>query len=400
MGVCRMAARHRVTALGLVGAGKTVYLTMLTETIFSGEVLDPGIGWSLEPASDELDWHQRYLHLADTGQRWPNSTPTDEQAYLTIVLSVTRRHRKHRALEISYNDSSGENVQPQPGIDTAFYNKVITDSDALLVFIDGDQLLSLLTGGQTADEFYQNAVDKLMRPMELTSGPVHVVITKWDRLASRDGGLAEARDALRNLGVPRWRQFLDTREQRAQHGLVKSGIVRLIPVSSVGEEFARAKNAAELTGPAVLPRPFNIDIPLVAALRDLAYVDVQDRYTGQGRDELATRPGSYGGDTDFTTRPAILTFHLQLIEIVRLAVRFVVVLALAARRRARHITAYARILGARRRAPSSRRVRDEDSAIEFIMATLERRTALAEWEGLSCILAGDRGGAAQQAIGQ
>jgi hypothetical protein len=393
-----MARQHRVTALGLVGAGKTVYLTVLTQAIFKGEALARDIGWSLEPASSELRWNRLYGQLKSLKTPWPRSTRTDELNPLTIALTATRGHAEYRALEISYTDFSGEHAQPGEGIDTTFYDQVITNSDALLIFIDGEQLLALLAGQQTAREFYRQAVEKLMRPMELTSGPVHVVITKWDRMAGRDDALAEARDALRNLNHRRWQAFLATREHRVRNGPLKSGIVRLIPVSSVGREFARAKNANFGSGPDTVPRPFNVEMPLVAALRDLAYVDLQKRYPGRGRPEREVPAGSIGGDADYSPWPLALNLHLHLLYLARLVAYFVLRAALRLRLYSRRLTSTVRIILARQREPSARRVRDEASALEFITAVLERRTAYAQRQGRSCILVGDGGQASKEKL--
>jgi hypothetical protein len=384
-----MARSYVITALGLPGAGKTVYLTMLTQMIYQGYRLAPDFMWSLEPPSSELYWDSRYRQLADPNGPWPDSTRTGTENSWTIVFKVAKGLDEFRVLEVTCNDYSGELVRPsQDIVGDDFYDQIITGSDALLVFIDGAALLSFATGSSTPRQFFDAALDRLLRPMELTSGPIHIVITKWD-IFPAGFTLGQARYALENLPEWRWRQFLDARRRKLRNVPGGGSVVRLIPMSSVGG-FAAVKNGdySAFRGQYQAPAPLNVEVPIVAAIRDIGHVQVWRQY-GEQRRSGSRQPAPLAfPEVQIQTSSSGTSFSYPLIalarDIIRLLVPPVRLICRSFARLARRL----RFFLARWWGPSPARVRDEATALAFAVSLLERKARAFDRQNSGSILVG------------
>lgn len=110
----------------------------------------------------------------------------------------------------------------------------------------------------------------ILPEMENNGNPVHFIITKWD-LIQGQYSLKQVRDRL--LQIPGFKQFV---EQRKSAEIP----VRLIPVSSIGPDFAESKvqnGVVTMTKKAgAMPHPFNVEMPLACVIPDKLIVELRN----------------------------------------------------------------------------------------------------------------------------
>jgi hypothetical protein len=140
----------------------------------------------------------------------------------------------------------------------------IESAHALLGIIDGYRIRQCLDGHPEGIMRLQQSLTAMISLMMLASSPVTFVITKWDLLrdidVDDDARLRRVRKFLMsNQG------FNDLVEAHSAHR-----VVRLIPVSAVGPDFAELDPSGLV---AKLPdgqmRPANVDVPLSAVVPDV-----------------------------------------------------------------------------------------------------------------------------------
>jgi hypothetical protein len=81
------------------------------------------------------------------------------------------------------------------------------------------------------------------------------VISKWDLLEGKHT-LGQIRDRL--MQIPEFRKIVESRNT----------IIRLIPVSSVGSNFATLQNGKMKKNPGALPHPTHVEVPLACVFPD------------------------------------------------------------------------------------------------------------------------------------
>jgi hypothetical protein len=226
--------------------------------------------------------------------------------------------------------------------------------------------------------------------MELTSGPIHIVITKWD-IFPVGYTLGQARHALESLQEWRWRQFLDARRRRLRNVPAGGSVVRLIPMSSVGS-FAAVKNGnyGNSRGQHQAPAPLNVEIPLVAAIRDIGHVQMWRQYSEQRRSGPRQPSPLSFSDVQVQTTSAGSSFSYPLIAMVRDIIRLLLppvrLLYWSFARLARRL----RFFLIRWWGPSPARVRDEATALAFAVSMLERKARTFDRQNSGSILVGPR----------
>ncbi|MFM6204868.1 MAG: hypothetical protein ACKPEZ_05620, partial [Planktothrix sp.] len=101
---------------------------------------------------------------------------------------------------------------------------------------------------------------KMLSLMQKLGKPIQFVISKWDIVQDKYS-LQEVLDLL--LSIDEFKNLV----QNCQ----KAGVpIRLIPVSAVGKGFATLQpDGSMLKTPGVLPKPFQVELPLACVLPDL-----------------------------------------------------------------------------------------------------------------------------------
>jgi hypothetical protein len=132
---------------------------------------------------------------------------------------------------------------------------------ALLAILDGHKIYALLKntpppGGRSI--FYD--LGNILPIIEKNKSPIHFIITKWDLLDS-EYSLKDVRDRL--MSNDQFNQFVQGR---------RNVTIRLIPVSSVGMEFAKLRadgdNVLMKKVPGADPKPFQVEMPISCVLPD------------------------------------------------------------------------------------------------------------------------------------
>jgi hypothetical protein len=140
----------------------------------------------------------------------------------------------------------------------------IESAHALIGIIDGYRIRQCLDGHTEGQMRLQQSLTAMISLMMLASSPVTFIITKWDLLHDID---VDEDSRLRRV-----RKYLMSnhgfRDLVHAHGAHR--VVRLIPVSAVGPDFAELDpdgNVAKL--PDGQMHPTNVDVPLSAVVPDV-----------------------------------------------------------------------------------------------------------------------------------
>lgn len=103
--------------------------------------------------------------------------------------------------------------------------------------------------------------------MQKTSKPIHFIISKWD-IVEKKYTLEQIRDCL--LKIQHFKNLVSTYNRAGKP-------VRLIPVSAVGKDFVNLKPDGSMEkNLSVLPKPFQVGIPLACVLPDIIQADCKE----------------------------------------------------------------------------------------------------------------------------
>jgi hypothetical protein len=210
-----------------------------------------------------------YGTLVDAYQPWPESTQGTRE-YSFKCVAFDEENVKHPVLTINYLDYAGELlVEEQKAESNALQNLFghIKSANALLCMVDGYRVLQLLRDEAEGHKYFQVSMQAMIGIIQDTSCPVHLVISKWDIV--RDFGEppdADEQDRLEYVieALMKFDHIRALVQQRRAHQ-----IVRIIPVSSVGRNFARINSAGVMVKRhGAQMKPINIDVPLCAVVPD------------------------------------------------------------------------------------------------------------------------------------
>jgi hypothetical protein len=260
----------RVVALGVAGSGKTVFLASMFHRL---HVASPGGSYFLETAPDQrvaLSSVFRQVEQADLP--WPRGTQIGETREFTFDCMAIHCGVKHRVLSLNYLDYAGEllEVDQETGrLALADLARRINEAHALLAIIDGYRLLQCLRGEPAGRQYLRSTIQPMIGFMAGATCPIHFVVTKWDLV--RDFGESPATtedDRLRMVRDLLWYGAEMAPIVARQNSGAR--VVRLIPVSAVGDGFVRIDQSGNLVKVADrTPHPTNIEVPLSAVLPDL-----------------------------------------------------------------------------------------------------------------------------------
>ncbi|XVS68046.1 TRAFAC clade GTPase domain-containing protein [Actinosynnema sp. CA-299493] len=255
--------RFRVVALGVQGSGKTLLLTALYRRL---QV--PGDrGFYLKvPFAQLIELNRWYREVASTDDDWPSGTTRKEMREFDFSVVTNVGDGDATVFDLGYLEYPGELLtDPEaPGSDAQ--QRLLTavqQADALVGIIDGFQLRQAYDGDRRAVSILQTTLGAMVHCLLTARAPVVFVITKWDLLdhlhADENTRLRMARDVL--MGIDGFRDLV------AAHGARR--VVRLVPVTAVGHDFAFLDHGVIRKKPDGRFQPANVEVALSAVVPDV-----------------------------------------------------------------------------------------------------------------------------------
>ena len=255
----------RVVALGPRGSGKTLLLASMYHQLQTSS----GRGYFLTaPYEQVVLLNQWFTDVADTSRDWPSGTAVGEtRDFLFTVRTRAASGTLHTVMHLGYLEYAGGLLTDAQAPGTTGQAELldrINSAHALIGVIDGFRIRQCFDGHAEGLMRLQQSLTAMISLMMLASTPITFVITKWDLLhdldVDEDGRLRRVRKFLMsNPG------FQDLAQTHSAHR-----VVRLIPVSAVGPDFAELDRDGMV---AKLPdgqlRPTNVDVPLAAVIPDV-----------------------------------------------------------------------------------------------------------------------------------
>lgn len=249
--------RYNVVVLGASGSGKTVFLaSMFHELSTQG---NRGFYIKAGDRDEQLLLTNAYEVLI-LEEDWPDSTQLEEFKEWEFTCFVQKEDLSiFPACQFEFIDYAGGRLTDHNLDDDGLLQGYIQKADTLICLIDGRKLFESMQGDNRA---WNRLVLKDLAPILQTiqdtgNKPVHFVVTKWD-LFSDLHSLLDVKKHL--LSHEPFKNVVVRRE--------KSFPVRLIPVSAVGNDFAKLENGRMLkTGDA--PKPFQVEMPLACVVPDM-----------------------------------------------------------------------------------------------------------------------------------
>lgn len=250
---------YRVIMLGPRGAGKTVYLGSMFQKLSSqGEW-----GFFLETDGEKRKKLNRIYTEVATETKWPAGTVPEEVSEWVFTCSINRNRTKYSACEFVYLDYAGGRINEEQMEDDSDFNRKIESAEILLGLLDGSKICALMRqeaeGVVWVINEFKNMLDIMTKGI---AKPVHFVISKWDIVESSGYSLKQVREKLLESSEA-FQNLVTTRKQ-------DNSPTRLIPVSSVGQGFAKPVPGGGMEKiPGKLPKPFQVEVPLACVLPDL-----------------------------------------------------------------------------------------------------------------------------------
>jgi hypothetical protein len=258
------APTFNVVALGLQGSGKTLLLSSMYHHL---QVPSSQSYYLSAPYDQVIALSRSFAQIADTSGDWPPGTAKGEVREYTFSVETQTTGTRHTIFNLGYLEYAGELLtEPQPPGSTLLASLIrhIESAHALIGIIDGYRIWQCLNGDLVGQAHLQHALTAMVSPMLRTSSPVTFVITKWDLLQDLEPDENSRLHMVRNLlmASPVFRDLVRLHSARR--------VVRLIPVSAVGPEFATLNGRGRIVKRSDGHiRPTNVDVPLSAVIPDV-----------------------------------------------------------------------------------------------------------------------------------
>ncbi|NET77883.1 WD40 repeat domain-containing protein [Okeania sp. SIO1F9] len=264
---------YNIITLGPSGAGKTVFLASLFRQLST----PTSERFFLEVSGDKhrKELNDIYLKIIDKDQDWPSGTRDVTRRTFTCRVNNSAIE-KFSVCQFTYIDYGGglltETKLPNE-YDVIHFEEEVPNAHAVLAMIDGLKLLKLMQGKDLDNEAVRQLLLKdLPNMMQLINKckrdtSVHFIISKWDLLEG-NYNLSEIEECLRFFS-PDFKNVVDSR--------IQAGCpVRLIPVSSIGMDFATLQDDGSMKKkPGAVPKPFQLEIPIAYVLIDGVKTDIK-----------------------------------------------------------------------------------------------------------------------------
>lgn len=263
-----MLPTYNVVILGPSGSGKTVFLgSMYNKLSTQGE---SGFFLAVDDAQRKI-LNQIYTEVA-TEETWPEPTQMANISNWKFTCKIQTPKGTYSACQFQYTDYAGEMLTDYKD-DTTYiekFNETIRNADVLLGLIDGSRLLSYMKGEASGKKWVFKDLANVLSLIQDTDKSIHFVISKWDLIEDKYT-LEDARNRL--LEIEQFRNIIKTRSNNnymnnENNGNDDKGVIRLIPVSSVGKGFAEHQTDGSMKKTGKLPKPYNIELPIACILPD------------------------------------------------------------------------------------------------------------------------------------
>lgn len=249
---------YRIIMLGPSGSGKTMYLgSLFQELSIQGEY-----GFFIEIDDEKRKRLNRIYTKIVTGKKWPPGTARAEVSEWLFTCCINRNRIKYSACKFVYLDYAGGRITDDEMEDGSDFNQKVGSADILFGLLDGAKICALMRNEEQANEWVYEDLKNIIDTMMKNAGkPIHFVISKWDLVQSSGYSLKQIREKL--LEKKPFKNLVTIRKQ-------DGSITRLIPVSSVGQGFAKPLPDGGMEKiPGKEPQPFQVEVPLACVLPDL-----------------------------------------------------------------------------------------------------------------------------------
>ena len=245
----------KIITLGASGAGKTVFLASMFKALSTQK--NSSFKLDVEEPDKRKLLNSTYTQIL-TGDTWPPGTKNISEWTFTCQVQ-TEDFDKYNACQFTYFDYAGgrlTDIEKDEDLEN-----VIQQADTILGLLDGQKIYAWLNGSDQvrANVFLNTDLPNILNRMQKLTVPVHFVITKWDVLDQKFT-LSQIREKL--LTIPAFAQLIKSRGEAGS-------IVRIIPVSAIGLEFATLQPDGSMKkNPGKIPFPFLLEAPISCVLPD------------------------------------------------------------------------------------------------------------------------------------
>ncbi|MCT9935110.1 hypothetical protein N5079_33405 [Planotetraspora sp. A-T 1434] len=260
------APTFQVVALGLQGSGKTLLLASMYHRLKT----PAGQCYFLTATHDDvLQLNQWYIQMADTASSgaWPRGTAKGETRHFTFTVKTRINGTPHTILHLKYLEYAGELLTELQDAGSTKQKELfdhIDTADALIGVIDGYHIRQHLDGHPEGPIHLERTLNALLPIMIEASAPISFVITKWDLLVDLHPDESTRLSIVHNVltSNDHFRSLVNL------HSATR--VVRLIPVSAVGPDFAKIDTTGEIVKNSDgTVHPTNVDVPLSAVVPDM-----------------------------------------------------------------------------------------------------------------------------------
>jgi hypothetical protein len=281
---------YRVMMLGPSGSGKTVYLgSLFRELSIQGER-----GFFLgadNKARKKLN--EIYTQIV-VGKKWPKGNEVgdeDDAEDWVFTGSISTSGKTYDACEFIYIDYAGGRITESNMEDDSDFNQKLESADVMLGLLDGKKICELMNDTEEGELWalrdLQNMLEIMMKNIDK---PIHFVISKWDLFQSRGYSFKEVKEKL--LKENAFKNLVGTRQANQVR-------TRLIPVSSVGQGFAKLLDDGTMEKvKGKRPVPFQVEVPLACVLPDM--IESKKEELKRRRTQEASRSTTVKANLDWT----------------------------------------------------------------------------------------------------
>jgi hypothetical protein len=279
----------KVVTLGMQGAGKTLLLASMYRCMQTPADRE---FYLKAPHDQVIELSRWFQDVASPDDVWPAGTRKSEMREFEFDLLTP--DSREPVLRIGYLEYAGELLTEQQGPGStaqAALLSAVDNADALIGIIDGLRVLQTFHGDPRGTTILQRSVDTMVSTMFTARSPVTFVVTKWDLLDELHP------DANMRLGIVRTllMGLAGFRDLVREHS--RRRVIRLIPVTAVGHDFAMIDNGIVHKKPGGRLVPENVDMPLSTVVPDILVqaelaIDAATRQTivAQARRQTLLRP--------------------------------------------------------------------------------------------------------------
>ncbi|MBD2484249.1 hypothetical protein [Planktothrix sp. FACHB-1365] len=253
---------YSIIMLGPTASGKTVFLASLYKKLSTQG--DAGFFLEVDNGETGNRLHDLYSEIV-FGEDWPKPTFPNEIPEWTFTCRVqTKNLPIYSACKFTYIDYAGGRITDYTEKENQEFYDRLQNADIMLGLLDGQRIISLMQHGKLGNIWAINELPKMLSLMQKFGKPIQFVISKWDIVEDKYS-LQEVLDLL--LSIDEFKNLVQT----CQKAEVP---IHLIPVSAVGKGFATLQpDGSMLKTPDVLPKPFQVELPLACVLPDLIQVE-------------------------------------------------------------------------------------------------------------------------------